>query len=127
MYTINFSTVLVVEDDVIAQMTLNDMLTEMGFSEVNITSSKKEALSIIDNKSIDVVLLDVFIDGSRQGIEIAKRINKKSNVPILFLTGSSDEETVQGISQTVNRGVLEKPYDFDIIQEKLQSTLGQHN
>ncbi len=115
--------VLIVEDDAIAQMTLKSMLSEMGFKEVFVSSSKKEALTIIENGKIDIALLDVFIDDSRVGIELALEINEMSDVPILFLTGSSDSETAEGIGRSRNFGVLEKPYDYDSIEKRLAQIL----
>ena len=118
----NSEEILIVEDDVIAQMALSQMLEDMGHKTVHISSNIDEATRIFENRKVSLVLLDVFLNGEREGISIAHLINRKYKVPIIFLTASHDKETFQLIEETEHAGVLEKPYDYDDIYNALDRT-----
>lgn len=111
--------ILIVEDDSIAQLTLSEMLKDMGYKNIEVASDKNEAIRILRSSNTHLVLLDVFIHGNRDGIEIAKQINNLYNLPILYLTGSSDPVTYNAIAETTHLGILEKPYDYDLIKSEI--------
>ncbi|MEM9681216.1 MAG: response regulator [Bacteroidota bacterium] len=112
--------VLIVEDDVIAQMTLSQMLEDMGFKNIHISSSVDDAVNAYDQKQIDFALLDVFLNGQREGIKVAEYITKRSDTPIIFLTASHDSTTFQLMKQIPNSEILEKPYDYDDISRAIK-------
>ncbi|MEM6641792.1 MAG: response regulator [Bacteroidota bacterium] len=113
--------VLVVEDDVIAQMTLSQMLEDMGLKSVHIASNLEEAKTILQSKKVDLALLDVFLHGSRSGIEIAKLINEHYKFPVVYLTASHDSETFRMMNKTEHHGILEKPYIYDDIYDAVDA------
>ncbi|MEL6557628.1 MAG: response regulator [Bacteroidota bacterium] len=115
--------ILIVEDDVIAQMTLSQMLNDMGYHQIHTASKEPEVFKILEHEDIKLVLLDIFIKGKRLGIELANHINQTTRTPILFLTASSDVTTFQLISETEHLAILEKPYDYDKIKSSVDQAL----
>jgi CheY-like chemotaxis protein len=77
--------VLVVEDEAIISFLLEDMLGELGASEVRLAGSVAQALSLIDARSPDLAVLDVNLGGER-AYPIAERL-EGDGVPFVFTTG----------------------------------------
>ncbi len=118
--------ILVVEDDTIAQLTLSRMLQDMGFTSIQVASDGVTALEIMDTAGIDILITDVIIKGSINGIELASAVNKKSDIPILYLTASTEPEYLERIAQTQHYGVLEKPYNYDTIQKAITELISKN-
>jgi CheY-like chemotaxis protein len=71
----------------------------------------------------DAVLMDIRINGEMDGIETAQRIREFSDAPIIFLTGNSDDGTLERAKLTARSGYLIKP----IRQEDLCEAIAQIN
>ena len=83
--------ILLVEDNETIIMGLKYSLEQEGFQVIS-AKTAKESKEKLDNKSIDIVLLDVSLpDGN--GFEICKEIKEKNDIPVIFLT-AQDEETI---------------------------------
>lgn len=115
--------ILIVEDDVIAQMTLNQMLNEMGYQNVRVASNAEDALTLLNKETVQLILMDVFISGNQTGIELAAKVNQLYDIGIIYLTASSDPTTFELITQTKHLGILEKPYDYEKIEAKINSVI----
>ncbi len=101
--------ILVVEDDLNLGTALVGFL-EMQKYEVHYVSDGDEAIAQFQEFEPDLVTLDVMLNASVDGFEIAKRIRRFSNVPIIFTTsrdGNEDYETGFGIE---NSDYVRKPY-----------------
>lgn len=103
--------VLIVEDEYISASFLEDVLYGFGVKSVEITSKYLEALEIVEKKHIDVVFMDINLNEPKSGIECAKDINKKRNIPIIYITAYSDSDTIKKATQTNIYGYLCKPFD----------------
>ena len=82
--------ILLIEDNEAIIMGLKYSLEQENFQVIS-AKTAKESKEKLDNKNIDIVLLDVSLpDGN--GFEICKEIKEKNDMPIIFLT-AQDEET----------------------------------
>jgi DNA-binding NarL/FixJ family response regulator len=102
--------ILVVEDDAIISMKIATDLKEAGHSVVGIEYNSERALDRISNQSPDLVLLDINIQGSRDGIEIGLIIKEKYDIPFIFLTAFSDINTLNRAKKAEPCAYLVKPY-----------------
>lgn len=85
-------------------------LKEAGHSVVGIEYNSERALDRISNQSPDLVLLDINIQGSRDGIEIGLIIKEKYDIPFIFLTAFSDINTLNRAKKAEPCAYLVKPY-----------------
>jgi len=115
--------VLIVEDDVIAQMTLESMLHQLDIQKIRGVNNAEEALEIIANQKIDVAMLDILIKGDKDGLELAKEIEQNYGIPIIFLTASTDKHTALKAMQIKNYGFLPRPYEFKKIHEAMRKAI----
>jgi len=112
--------ILIVDDekDFVEMFSLR--LTRQG-EKVSAAYSGQEALDLLDNTRIDVVILDIRMPGM-DGIETLKKIKAGHPlVEVILLTGHGSTETaVEGMKEGAF-DYLMKPADFEDISEKLAS------
>lgn len=104
------TTVLLVEDEVLILSLVADTLLEHGFA-VHEAVSAEEALRYMDGGGpVDVLLTDVDLPGSMDGVELAACVRqRRPEVPVVYASG---RHGVSGLGTQVPRSVfLEKPYD----------------
>jgi DNA-binding response OmpR family regulator len=83
------SRVLIVDDDLRLHELLTSYLVQNGFDVVRALDGLS-GLAKLENDTFDAVLLDVMMPGI-DGLEVCRRIRRKSDVPILMLTARGDE------------------------------------
>jgi len=99
--------VLIIEDTVAESDALVKVLTENNYNIVGVAQTYQEALTMFYQNTIDIVVIDVFLDGKPDGITFAETINIVPNgvKPFVFLTSSKDR-------QIFERAKLTKPFSF---------------
>jgi DNA-binding response OmpR family regulator len=113
--------ILIVEDEIITAMSLQHLLELWGYRMCGQASSGKEAVEIAINEKPDIVLVDVSLSGDINGIEVARQIRSCFSIPIIFMTGYSDEETMEAIKEIEPAGCFVKPLDFNKLRTTLDS------
>ena len=116
--------ILLVEDNETIIMGLKYSLEQEGFQVIS-AKTAKESKEKLDNKSIDIVLLDVSLpDGN--GFEICKEIKEKNDIPVIFLT-AKDEETsvVLGLDLGADDYIV-KPFRTRELISRIKSVLRRY-
>ena len=82
----------------------------MGFDVCTVASNEKDAIELAKSNTPDVVLMDVYLGGTRAGIETARWLREVCGVPIVFVTAHNDDGTLERIHEVVpGAPVLSKP------------------
>jgi DNA-binding LytR/AlgR family response regulator len=102
--------VLIAEDDVLIAEHLKTILKKNGFVKIEMAHKKKEIIARIIDFLPDIILLDINMDTSKTGIEIAEFISNNYNFPIIFVTALSDKKTVENAIKTSPSAYLIKPF-----------------
>ncbi len=103
-------TILIVEDEVIVAMLLKEQLEQLGYRVSGYVMKAEEALRRIEEDKPDLVLMDITLPGSMDGIEAAELVQSRFHIPVVFSTGHSDEETIRRAKAVLPFGFLVKPY-----------------
>lgn len=106
----NKISVLIVEDEGIVALGLEEMLRQGGYRVAGIADNGQEAIAIVKDSVVDLILLDIQIKGEWDGVETARRLAGIREVPFIYLTAFSDEETVERARGTFPAAYLTKPY-----------------
>src|SRR5215813_12115286 len=101
--------VLIVEDEFFISLHTKQLLQLLGHVVVGIAVSADQAVNIAEEKRPDVVLMDIRLNGSRDGIEAADRIRKRLGIGSIFVTANTDPQTRQRALAIRPLGFLEKP------------------
>jgi signal transduction histidine kinase/CheY-like chemotaxis protein len=121
--------VMVVEDDPIVAHVLQQQLLKCGYEVFATATSGEQALRQIETSQPDLILMDIRIEGRIDGIETATRILRDHQIPVIYITASTAEETLERARDTKPYGYLIKPfYDRELhatIQMAVQRHLGE--
>lgn len=101
--------VLIVEDEFFISLHTKQLLQLLGHVVVGIAVSADQAVNIAEEKRPDVVLMDIRLNGSRDGIEAADQIRKRLGIGSIFVTANTDPQTRQRALAIRPLGFLEKP------------------
>ncbi|MDZ7967998.1 MAG: response regulator [Nostoc sp. DedSLP03] len=118
--------ILVVEDEAIVAKDLQYRLNKFGYLVPAIASSGEEAINIAREISPDLVLMDIKLKGSMDGIEAAEEIYKRLDIPVIYLTAYADENTLERAKITEPFAYLLKPFKERELQTNIEITLIKH-
>ena len=113
------ATILIVEDDAILAMNLRRMISLMGYTVAGPLASGEKAMVFLEGNSVDLVLMDIELAGTMNGITAAETINRTSDIPIVFLTGFSHDPLLEHAKLASPYGYLIKP----VPERELAATL----
>jgi CheY-like chemotaxis protein len=102
---------LIVEDEILIAMDLEAQIRKLGFDVCGVTSNAREALSLAMEDPPDLAIMDIYLNGTRDGIEVARQIRNLFATPVIFITAYSDDDgLMERIRQYVPEAiVLPKP------------------
>lgn len=103
--------ILVVEDEKIVALHIKNRLEYMNYNVVGTVPTGEEALVLTGKYRPDVILMDIMLKGKMDGIETASIINKEYGIPVVFLTASSDDKSIQRAKVAEPYGYLLKPFE----------------
>ena len=124
--------ILIVEDEPLIAKDLSYMLEDLDYSIAGIAYNAHDALKIVNERIVDLAILDINIEGDMNGIELAARLG---TIPFVFLTSHSSKEVVSAAKKTEPLAYLVKPIDehdllatidvafYDYQQKQLTQTL----
>ncbi|HPH01997.1 MAG TPA: ATP-binding protein [Spirochaetota bacterium] len=118
--------ILIVDDDELAGMSLRGHIKRMGYHECGMAANSGDALDLITRTAPDLVLMDIMIEGELDGVETAKLILQRFDVPIVYLTASADTETVERAKATSPFGYLIKPIEENALRVTIEMALYKH-
>jgi len=101
--------ILIVEDEVLIASQIEIFLELNGYNCVGIAVDYTGAIELLESKPVDLILLDVKINGFKDGIDIAKYVNQKLALPFLFLTSYNDVDTLKELKILNPIGYINKP------------------
>ena len=113
---------LIVEDELMIALDLEGAMSALGFDICGLASTADTARSIAMDNQPDVVLMDVNLDGGREGIEAARWLREVCDTAIVFVTSYNDHDTVERIHEQVpGAPVLPKP----VYRERLADAVAE--
>lgn len=103
--------ILIVEDDNNVAMMISMILKSLKYKVTGIVASCKETIASVEKEKPDLILMDIMIEGNEDGIETAIIIKKKHDIPVVFLTAFSDNESIKRAKEAEPFGYLIKPFN----------------
>ncbi|MBK7149351.1 MAG: response regulator [Bacteroidetes bacterium] len=100
----------IVEDELLVARNISILLQKMGYTALKPVRNYTDALKMISTESPDLLLLDIIIEGDKDGIQLAETINSQFHIPFVFLTANSDEATIQRAKAVRPSAYLLKPF-----------------
>jgi DNA-binding response OmpR family regulator len=103
--------ILIVEDEIIIAMEIQIRLEAAGFAVCGIATTGEKAILAHRERTPDLILMDITLRGSMDGLEAAERILSERPVPVIFLSAAETETVRKRIDGIVGGRFLAKPFD----------------
>lgn len=101
--------ILVVEDERIIALNLKESIESLGYTVPAIAASGEMAVEKAIEIRPDLVLMDIRLKGEMDGIEAAQQIWEYLQIPVIYVTGHSDQSTLERAKITAPFGYILKP------------------
>ncbi|NDK07520.1 Histidine kinase response regulator hybrid protein [Leptospira kirschneri serovar Mozdok] len=118
--------ILIVDDEWLIAFNLQLSLQKLGYKIAGTARTADEALEMAERTNPDLILMDIRIEGELDGIQAAEKIQKKMDIPVIFMTAFADEET---FNRAVNKaslfGYISKPFQPTSLKNSIEIALKQ--
>jgi CheY-like chemotaxis protein len=104
-------TILVVEDEPLVALALKEDLERLGYRVPEVIDKGEAVVEGVTRHNPDLLLMDIRLCGCLDGIEAASLAKAAFDIPVIYLTAYSDEETLRRAAMTSPDGFLLKPFD----------------
>ncbi|MFZ9002921.1 MAG: LytR/AlgR family response regulator transcription factor [Robiginitalea sp.] len=115
--------ILIVEDNVIIADDMQSMLEEIGYEIVDNVIVYEQAVEVLKNQHVDLVLIDIILASDKTGIDLGKHIREKYDIPFIFVTSNSDRATVENAKTVQPNGYLVKPFEQQDLYTSIEIAL----
>lgn len=116
---------LVVEDDMIIAATIALQLSKLGYEVSGIVPRGEEAILHAEINRPDLILLDISLKGTLDGIDTAHAIHQRWNIPIIYVTANTDESTFARAKRTHPYAYIAKPIRAIELQRAIELAISR--
>jgi chemotaxis response regulator CheB len=117
--------VMIVEDEWMLASELERQLTDLHYTVVATVASGEEALAKAEAVMPDLVMMDVVLAGDMKGTEAARHLWERFEIPLIFLTAHTDQETLAAAQLSMPYAFLPKPHHAGQLHSAMQLALGR--
>ncbi len=119
--------ILIVEDEPVSAVLIEENIKALGYEVQATVKSGIEAISEIEKEVPAVVLMDIMLEGSMDGIEAAEIIIARFDVPVIYLTAFDEEELFKRAKETGPFGYIIKPVETRDLHRAIEMAVYQHH
>lgn len=118
--------ILIVEDDPTLSEMISEYVTSCGYNIVAVCTNGHDAIKTVFDYPVDLILMDIGIDGELDGIETASKIKDLFSVSLIYTTGQYDDENLKRASLTGPDAYLVKPFKEEDIKTNIELAMFKH-
>ena len=118
---------MIIEDDHIIAEDLRDRLIKMNYNVTAVVDSGELAFKEARDNRLDIVLTDIMLYNSREGIDIAKKLRSYFNLPVIYMTAFIDDQVIEKGIKSGPYGYLIKPFDDNELKYVIEMGLYKFN
>jgi len=105
--------ILIVEDNKLNSQLICESLDRMGYSKNHVVDNFNSALEFVDKTPPDLILMDIMLKGSKDGVSIAIQIQSKHDIPIIYITGYAKDNIIERVKDTNPYAFIKKPFKYE--------------
>ncbi|AEJ18957.1 response regulator [Gracilinema caldarium] len=118
--------IIICEDENIVALDIKRHLERFGYEIFGIYDNAEEAISVIATSKPDLVLMDIQLAGSMDGLEASTIIFQKYNIPVIMLTAYADDITLSRAKDGLPFGYIIKPFEDRELKTAIEIALFRH-
>jgi len=119
--------ILIIEDDGLLASTFEMFIKQIGYTHFGTATGSEDALGLCKDEKPDIVLMDIHLEGEKNGIETANLLGTEYNIPVVYITGDDTADTVRKAVLKNTYGFLSKPLRRNVLELTIEFTLTKHN
>ena len=120
------ASILVVEDEGIVAQEIKSRLEKAGYTVCGVVHDGEQSIVDAEKQKPDLVLMDIQLKGEMDGIEAARSIQERFNLPVVYLTAHSDPATLQRAKAMEPFGYVVKPFETRSLMVSIEIALHRH-
>lgn len=105
--------ILLIEDDYIYKTVMLNYMYQYGINEIDVVDNYREAIKLLASNHFDIVLIDVFISGSKTGISLGHYIRDNYGTPFIYVTANLSQKLLEIMKDTHPVAVISKPIEAE--------------
>lgn len=113
------------EDENVITMDLVFTLKRLGFQNITVVRSGEDLIEKTNEASPDIIITDINLAGKMNGLEAVKIINENKNIPVIILSGLTDNLTSMEITKINLCRFIPKPFDENSLKKALSECSNQ--
>lgn len=118
--------ILIVEDESVIAAGIAKKLSNRGYEPVASVASGEEAVATAERLRPDAVVMDIRIEGEMDGTAAAAEIRRRLDIPVVYLTAYSDQQTLSKAKLSEPYGYILKPFREQELYSVLEISLYKH-
>ena len=118
--------ILIAEDEAVTALDLKRELIALGYEVTGIADNASDAVNAAASQKPDLVLMDIHLSGSMDGIVAASAIRGSEDLPVVFLTAHSDQTTLDRALLASPFGYILKPFQVRELKVTIEVALYKH-
>ncbi len=119
--------IIIVEDEALIAAEIKSTLELLNYKVVGHAINGDRALDLFSSTEADLILLDICIKGTKSGIDLAKIIKSKYDIPFIYLTSYSDRLTLDQVKETTPYGYIVKPFTENDLKVNIEMAIHNFN
>lgn len=119
--------VLIVEDEAVVAFDFQQRLKNLGYETIGLVHDGPAAVQEARAAHPDLILMDINLRDGMNGIEAALAIRQFLDVPVIYVTANSDDETVKLAARSGPFGYVLKPFEDREIEAAIRIALAKHD
>ncbi len=119
--------VLIVEDDEDTAEILSEALQQLDYNVAASVTNGVDAVVYVQSNVPDIILMDIELFGDMDGVQTTREILMICEVPVVYLTGRTDDETLDKVKKTNPYGYIVKPFEVTELKVAIELALYKHD
>jgi DNA-binding LytR/AlgR family response regulator len=112
--------IIIVEDEALIADHLAAQLESIGYEVVAIVDRSEDLFLELDKQRVDLILLDIQIEGDLDGVDVAQVLNQNYKIPFVFISSNTDDRTLSRVRHTQPSGFISKPFNLEQLRSVLK-------
>lgn len=118
--------IMIVEDEWLVAEEINKCFQKLGYTVTSVVPSGEVAVQKAEEDRPDLILMDIVLQGEMDGIDAARQIRSRFNIPVVYLTANADKKVLERVKTTEPFGYLIKPFEERELHATIEMALYKH-
>ena len=114
---------LVVEDEALVVLSVCDALSELGLEVAAVVARAQDAVEKADSMAPHLVMMDVRLQGTRDGIWASSMILAEHDLPVIFMTACQDDISLERLHAVPSAAIMLKPFSIPALTRTVSRTM----